>query len=338
MKTTNKRKVLLGMSGGIDSSVSALLLKEQGYEVIGLYMKNWDCKPEDYKDVVSICEQINIPYYTISFEEEYKNKVFNEFIKKLDQGYNINPDVLCNKYIKFDLLFNMAMKLGCDFLATGHYVQTDGLSLYSPKDINKDQTYFLYDIDYTILSKILFPLGNLLKSEVREIAQKNNFINSHKKDSMGICFIGNKGFKDFIKKYKSENEGNILLNDKILGKHKGLHFYTIGQRKGLSLSGGPYVVIDKDIDNNNLIIDYKNSSNSFFKECFIENKVGFFSGECFFRFTNLGKKYKGKINNNLLSLDTPIKKVGLGQSVVFYSLDNKVLGGGTIKSYKKRSK
>lgn len=327
------KRVLIGMSGGVDSSVSALLLKKQGYEVIGLYMKNWDCNPQEYKDVVSVCEKINIPYYTMSFQEEYKDKVFDYYLKQLDLGYNINPDVLCNKYIKFDVLFNTAMSLDFDYLATGHYASIENNSLKMPKDKTKDQTYFLYDIDYNILDKILFPLSDLAKSDVRKIAEENNLVTANKKDSTGICFIGNNKFKDFIKKYKEEKNGDIIFNNKVIGNHNGLHFYTIGQRKGLSLSNGPFIVIDKDIKNNTLIVDKIKSENTLSNTFKIKEKVLNYNGKAYFRFSNLGKLHIGKIEKNTISLNNKIKKIGLGQSIVFYSKEGLVLGGGILDSY-----
>ena len=329
-----KKKVLLGMSGGVDSSVSALLLKNAGYDVIGVYMKNWDCAPEDYNDVVSICEKLDIPYYGLSFKDEYYDKVFKTYLDYLDKGYNINPDVLCNKYIKFDLLYNTAMKLGCDYFATGHYAKIKDNKLCRPKDSSKDQTYFLYDIDYNILNKVILPLGDLLKTEVRKIAIDNNFINKDKKDSTGICFIGNNNFKNFISKYKEEKIGDIVFNDTVLGKHKGLHFYTIGQRKGLGLSGGPFIVVNKDVSSNTLIVDKKDSESTKSRIFVIDNKLSDFNGNALFRFSNLGSLHKGVIKDNKITLDKKIDKVGLGQSIVFYDKDGIVLGGGTLTRFK----
>lgn len=329
-----KKKVAVGMSGGVDSSVTALLLKKQGYDVVGLYMKNWDCNPQEYKDVVSVCEKLDIPYYTLNFEEEYIDNVFIKFLKMLDQGYNINPDVLCNRHIKFDVLFNAVKNLGIDYLATGHYCSHNGKNLVQPKDLSKDQTYFLYDINLDILPNVIFPLGSYLKSDVRKIAMEAGLITANKKDSTGICFIGNSNFQDFIKKYRKEKPGDIIFKDKVVGSHKGLHFYTLGQRRELGVTLGEKVfVIDKDLKNNTLILGTEDDSRRYTQSIIIMDKTGDFNGDCFIRVSNLGNLLSAKVDGDLITLKDPMKKVGLGQSVVFYK-DGIILGGALIKNYK----
>lgn len=261
---TKKKKVVVGMSGGVDSSVSALLLKQQGYEVIGLFMRNWEDKDgsctasQDYDDVIRVCNTIDIPYYTINFAQEYLDTVFSHFIHELKLGYTPNPDILCNREIKFKVFFQKAMELGADYLATGHYAQTkDGLLLRSV-DQEKDQTYFLYTLQKEILEKVLFPIGHLRKTQVRQIAKEHGLSTAEKKDSTGICFIGERKFRDFISDYIPYQEGRFeTLAGKAVGTHQGAAFYTIGQRKGLKI-GGPgeaWFVVDKDIKRNVVLVE-----------------------------------------------------------------------------------
>ncbi|MBI5346392.1 MAG: tRNA 2-thiouridine(34) synthase MnmA [Chlamydiae bacterium] len=259
-----KKTIAVGMSGGVDSSVSALLLKQQGYNVIGLFMKNWEdsngqCSAkQDFEDVLRVCEKINIPYYTLNFSKEYKEEVFASFLKDCQKGLTPNPDILCNKEIKFKLLLEKALDLGADFLATGHYAKTnEDHLLLKAKDLSKDQTYFLYTLNQDILKKVLFPIGNLLKTEVRKIAEENDLCTFNKKDSTGICFIGERNFKTFLNEYIPFTPGNFeTLEGQILGKHEGVAFYTIGQRKGLKIGGkgDAWFVVGKDFDRNVVIL------------------------------------------------------------------------------------
>jgi len=251
------------MSGGVDSSVSALLLKEQGYNVIGLFMKNWEEKTpdgacsatKDFEDVVKVCETLQIPYYSVNFIQEYWDFVFTHFIDELKKGFTPNPDILCNREIKFHLFFKKAMQIGADFLATGHYAQAekDTTQLLKGVDLGKDQTYFLYTLKKPTLEKVLFPIGHLPKKEVRAIALKHGLATAEKKDSTGICFIGKRDFKEFISQYIPYQKGLFLtLDGKKVGEHEGMAYYTIGQRKGLGI-GGPgdaWFVVDKDPDRN----------------------------------------------------------------------------------------
>jgi tRNA-specific 2-thiouridylase len=260
-----KKRVVVGMSGGVDSSVAAYLLLEQGFEVIGIFMKNWQADASDqycqaandFKDVVSVCEQLNIPYYSVNFSEEYQENVFSKFIEDSKNGLTPNPDVLCNREIKFKYFFDFARKLGADFVATGHYAQVHEGHLLKGKDLSKDQSYFLSGIDPSVLPYVLFPLGGLLKSEVREIAKKINLKTALKKDSTGICFIGERPFRDFLSQYIKSSKGRFIdLEGHFLGDHEGLPFYTIGQRKGLGVGGPgePWFVADKNIKTNEILL------------------------------------------------------------------------------------
>ena len=237
--------VIVGMSGGVDSSVSALLLKQQGFRVIGLFMKNWEEKDErgqclsatDYEDVRKVCEQIDIPYYTVNFVEEYQAQVFADFLENFKQGLTPNPDILCNREIKFKAFLEKACALGADYLATGHYCQKmavkDSFRLGRGSDANKDQSYFLYTLNQSSLKKVLFPLGALQKGEVRQIARSHGLATSDKKDSTGICFIGERPFRSFLSQYLAPQVGNFeTLEGRVVGTHEGAAYYTIGQEKG----------------------------------------------------------------------------------------------------------
>ena len=262
----SKKTVVVGMSGGVDSSVTALLLKEQGYRVIGLFMKNWEevnargvcSSAEDYDDVATTCAQLEIPFRTVNFVKEYQDRVFKTFLEEYRAGYTPNPDILCNKEIKFKVFFDKAMELGADFLATGHYCRTDGTKLIKGIDPNKDQSYFLNAIDGRVLKKVLFPIGHLLKRQVREIAAENNLPTSDKKDSTGICFIGERNFTNFLSQYIPAKEGTFrTLEQKIVGRHRGVAYYTLGQRRHLGL-GGPgerWYVVQKDIEKNIVYVE-----------------------------------------------------------------------------------
>lgn len=259
------KTVVVGLSGGVDSSVAAYLLKEQGYNVIGLFMKNWEeldengvCTSEaDYKDVEKVAQKIGIPYYTIDFVKEYWDNVFVHFLKEFEMGFTPNPDILCNREIKFKVFFEQAMKMGADFLATGHYCKTLNGQLLRATDTNKDQTYFLYAVKENVLQKVLFPLGDIKKPEVRRIAKELGLATAEKKDSTGICFIGERNFREFLGKYLKENPGKFRTPEgKVVGEHKGSVFYTIGQRKGLGIggmkesTGESWFVLSKDIEKN----------------------------------------------------------------------------------------
>ncbi|WP_047767536.1 tRNA 2-thiouridine(34) synthase MnmA [Limosilactobacillus panis] len=267
-------RVVVGMSGGVDSSVTALLLKRQGYDVVGVFMKNWDdtdengvcTATEDYKDVAKVAAKIGIPYYSVNFEKEYWDRVFKYFIAEYKKGRTPNPDVICNKEIKFKAFIDYANQLGADYVATGHYADlkrdADGrMHLMRAKDQHKDQTYFLSQLDYHQLDKVMFPLANYTKPEIRQIAKEAGLATADKKDSVGICFIGEDGhFREFLSQYIPAQPGNMeTVDGQVVGHHMGLMYYTIGQRRGLGLGGNKksnetWFVIGKDIKKNILYV------------------------------------------------------------------------------------
>lgn len=268
----DKGKVVVGMSGGVDSSVAMALLKEQGYEVIGIFMKNWDdtdenghcTATEDYRDVAAVCNTLGLPYYSINFEKEYKERVFSYFLEEYKKNRTPNPDVMCNKEIKFRAFLDYALQIGADYVATGHYARldrSDGFShLLRGVDDNKDQTYFLNQLSQEQLAKIIFPVGDLSKKEVRDIAHQYELPTADKKDSTGVCFIGERDFNEFLSGFLPGKPGRMLtLSGEYKGEHQGLMFYTIGQRHGLGIGGGgtsnePWFVIGKDLKKNLLYV------------------------------------------------------------------------------------
>ncbi len=273
MKPIPQTRVIVGLSGGVDSSVAALLLKNQGYQVEGVFMQNWDengqdnfCPADvDLKDAQHVCKQLNIPFHTISFAKEYWERVFQYFLEEYAAGRTPNPDILCNKEIKFKAFLDYALAQGADYIATGHYVRSaikaEEYQLLKAHDLNKDQSYFLYTLQAAQLAKSLFPIGELTKPMVRKIAQAAGFENHAKKDSTGICFIGERRFSDFLGEYLLARPGDIETTEgKVIGRHNGLMFYTLGQRQGLGIGGqkgmadAPWYVIEKDIARQTLIV------------------------------------------------------------------------------------
>lgn len=261
-------RIVVGMSGGVDSSVAAMLLKDQGYDVIGVFMKNWEetdengtCTAEsDWADVRDVCDLIGIPYYAVNFSREYWDRVFSYFLEEYSAGRTPNPDVLCNREIKFKAFLDFAMKLGADKMATGHFVQTNSNGdLLRGADSNKDQSYFLYMLHQEQLKKAVFPVGGMTKQEVRRIAEERGLPVSKKKDSTGVCFIGERHFKQFLSTYLPAQPGPMVAPDgSIVGRHDGLMYYTLGQRRGLGIGGcgdgRSWFVIGKDLTNNRLLV------------------------------------------------------------------------------------
>ena len=266
-------RIVVGMSGGVDSSVAALLLKRAGHEVIGVFMKNWEEKDEngvctseaDWADVRDVCDTIGIPYYSVNFVKEYYDRVFSYFLDEYRRGRTPNPDVLCNREIKFKAFLDYAMKLGADALATGHFCNLarndQGVQLLRGADAGKDQSYFLYMLGQAALDKAMFPVGGLTKAQVREIAQDAGLINSRKKDSTGVCFIGERNFKQFLSQFLPAQPGDMRTPEgKLVGRHDGLMYYTLGQRRGLGIGGvegaqgGRWFVLAKDMARNELIV------------------------------------------------------------------------------------
>ncbi|MBF0313538.1 MAG: tRNA 2-thiouridine(34) synthase MnmA [Oligoflexia bacterium] len=259
--------VAVGLSGGVDSAVSAYLLKQAGYRVIGLFMKNWDEKngeghctaEQDFQDVVRVCEVLDIPYYSFEFVGEYFQQVFKPSLEVFLKGETPNPDVWCNKYIKFGLFYERALSLGVDYIATGHYCRrSEEGHLRKGLDPGKDQSYFLYTVKAEVLKRVLFPIGGMLKREVRQIAKEMGLVVHDKKDSTGICFIGERDFAEFLGQFIKGTPGPFKTSDgKVVGEHQGVYFYTLGQRKGLGLGGAgePWFVVAKDIKSNSVFVE-----------------------------------------------------------------------------------
>ena len=277
-------RVVVGMSGGVDSSVAAYLLKREGHDVIGVFMNNWEEKDEngvctsqqDWADVRDVCDTIGIPYYSVNYAKEYMDRVFSHFLSEYKRGRTPNPDVLCNREIKFAPLLNFAMSLGAEKLATGHFAgveKRDGLyRLLRAKDENKDQTYFLCLISQDQLSHAMFPVTNLTKMEISDLAREAGIPVSEKKDSTGVCFIGERNFKKFLSEYLPAQPGDIVTPDgEKVGRHDGLMYYTLGQRRGLGIGGRGtcerWFVVDKDLKNNRLIVEQGESSERLFTKC-----------------------------------------------------------------------
>ena len=359
------KKVVIGMSGGVDSSVAAILLKKQGYDVLGLFMRNWDssinndilgnpdlnsdiCPQEkDYNDALKVCEKIGIPLHRIDFVKEYWDYVFTYFLDELKRGRTPNPDIMCNKYIKFDMFAKEARKLGADYIATGHYARLKDGKLLRGIDQNKDQTYFLSQLSSKQLENVLFPIGDLEKPEVRKIANEYDLITANKKDSTGICFIGERNFSKFLSNYLPNQTGDIvnIETNEVIGKHVGLMYYTIGQRKGLNIGGNSdrIFVVGKNLDKNILYVAHGDDNKYLISDSCIVEMVNWNADrnitECSAKFRYRQKDNDVKVKflddgNMLVSYEQGVKSVTPGQACVFY-LGEECLGGGIIKEVRK---
>ena len=359
---SSKQTVFIGLSGGVDSSVAAYLLQEAGYHVEGLFMKNWEeddtqdyCSAkEDLKDVRQICRTLNIPLHTVNFAQEYWQSVFSDFLEDYKAGRTPNPDVLCNREIKFKHFLKHAINLGADYIATGHYVKNifkNGLhTLHKASDINKDQSYFLYTLNQDQLSRSLFPLASLNKTEIRDIARNLGLVTHNKKDSTGLCFIGERKFKPFLSEFINAQPGLMQTPEgKTLGQHDGIMFYTLGQRQGLKIGGQkdqatlPWYVVGKDIQNNILYVSQGQDHPWHFCTEVTVNQPHWiantppsntFQAQAKTRYRQADQLCEVELqaNNTLIArFKEPQRSVTPGQSLVLYQGD-KMLGGGIIVS------
>ncbi len=343
------------MSGGVDSSVAALLLKEQGHDVVGVFMKNWEdddgegvCAAEDdFRDVRSVCDKIGIPYYSVNFAKEYRERVFSLFLEEYRRGRTPNPDVLCNREIKFRAFLDFALRIGGERLATGHFVRTDGEGrLLKGTDGAKDQSYFLYMLKSGQLKRAVFPVGAMTKGEVRSIAREHGLRVSEKKDSTGVCFIGERNFRQFLKNYLPARPGDMVTDrGEIVGRHEGLMYYTLGQRRGLGIGGRgdgrSFFVVDKDLKNNRLIVAQGEDHPLLFSRGCVCSQATFVLEEvpentpvslaCRFRYRQGDQKVTVRRQGDEMEIIADEKQRALtpGQSAVLYDGDV-CLGGGII--------
>lgn len=360
---SKKLKIVVGLSGGVDSSVAAMLLKNQGHDVIGVFMQNWEAEKDDpycsaeqdLTDARSVADKLNIPLKTVNFAKEYWDRVFQHFLDEYSVGRTPNPDILCNKEIKFKAFLDYALSLGADAIATGHYVRKsfyDGkYQLLKGLDPEKDQSYFLYTLKQQQLQYALFPIGNLHKTEVRQLAEKAGFINHNKKDSTGICFIGERRFNEFLKEYLLAKPGDIkTTKGEVIAKHQGLMYYTLGQRQGLGIGGlhdypeMPWYVVDKDIQHNILIVAQEHDHPALMKDQLICSSIDWVSErlpdfplQCSAKIRYRHKDVPCVVSeidsgNLRVRFDDPQRAITPGQSVVFY-LGDVCLGGGVILGF-----
>lgn len=351
-------RIVVGMSGGVDSSVAALLLKQQGYDVVGVFMKNWEetdengvcTAEEDWNDVRQVCETIGIPYYAVNFAQEYWDRVFSYFLAEYRAGRTPNPDVLCNREIKFKAFLDFAMQLGASRMATGHFVRTNERGeLLRGADTAKDQSYFLYMLHAEQLRRAMFPVGHLTKAEVRRIAEENGLVNSKKKDSTGVCFIGERRFKTFLQEFLPAQPGDMVAPDgTVVGRHDGLMYYTLGQRRGLGIGGRgdgrSWFVIGKDLARNRLLVAQGDDHPMLYSTLSIGGGVTWVgeaplqTGEtlrctCKYRYRQADGAVDATLQPDgrlLLHALEPQRAVTPGQSAVLYQ-GEKCLGGAVIE-------
>ncbi|MBZ9567973.1 MULTISPECIES: tRNA 2-thiouridine(34) synthase MnmA [Modicisalibacter] len=354
-------KVIVGMSGGVDSSVSALLLLEQGYRVEGLFMKNWDeddgteycTAKEDLADAQAVCDKLGIPLHTANFAAEYWDNVFEHFLAEYRAGRTPNPDVLCNREIKFKVFLEYAEMLGAEAIATGHYVrrgERDGRArLLKGLDANKDQSYFLHAVPEAAIARTLFPVGELEKPRVRELAERHDLVTARKKDSTGICFIGERRFRDFLQQYLPAQPGRIETPEgDDIGEHMGLMYYTLGQRQGLGIGGladypdAPWYVADKDLERNVLIVVQGKHHPLLYSDALVTEAMDWIAGQppaaearltakTRYRQTDVPCRMRTRDDGGVeVHFDEPQRAVTPGQSLVLYD-DDVCLGGGVIR-------
>jgi len=344
LKKNNQETVYVAMSGGVDSSVAAALLKKRGYEVVAVFMKQWSPTgqnmpciwKQEREDAMRAAVALDIPFKTWDFSKEYEGEVVSYMIREYKAGRTPNPDVMCNKEIKFGLFLKKAMTEGVDYIATGHYIIKKGNKLYQARDGNKDQSYFLWTLTGKQVEKCLFPVGDYVKPEIRKLAKKSKLPNADKKDSQGVCFIGPLDVKQFLKTYIKPKKGKILCDGKIIGEHDGVFYYTIGQRHGLDikLGGGPYYVISKDFKKN--IIYVGKETELYSTECTIEKLNWINEIPTFPVRLDVKIRYRTKSVKAILSKDgklefiKPASAITSGQSAVFYR-GQRLFGGGIIK-------
>jgi tRNA-uridine 2-sulfurtransferase len=343
------QRVYVGLSGGVDSSVTAALLQQQGYDVTGVYMKNWTqdlpgvkCPwQEDLRDARAVATQLDIPFKVYDFEDEYRTQVVDYMIAEYQAGRTPNPDIMCNQEIKFKLFLETALADGADLIATGHYARVDNGRLLQAADTNKDQTYFLYRVDGSALKQALMPIGEYHKPKVRELAAEFGLVTANKKDSQGICFVGPVGMKAFLREYVATVPGPVMLGDMEIGQHDGAIFYTIGQRSGLGIGGGkPYYVIGKDMASNTVFVTDDPNDLELHSDAIElsdlhwihESPAG--GKEYQVRFRHRGELVSTTFHNgNQLQLSHSVKALAVGQSAVMY--DGEVcLGGGIMTATK----
>ena len=352
-------RIVVGMSGGVDSAVSALLLKRAGHDVIGVFMKNWEEKDDegvctataDWQDVQACCEKIDIPYYSVNFAKEYRERVFSLFLDEYRKGRTPNPDVLCNREIKFKAFLDFAMKLGAERLATGHFCrlreEADGVKLLRGVDANKDQSYFLYMLTQPPLRRAVFPVGGLTKGEVRALAEEAGLPVAKKRDSTGVCFIGERDFKPFLQGFLPAQPGPMVTEaGETIGRHDGLMYYTLGQRRGLGIGGqkggdgGRWFVIEKDLENNRLVVvQGEDSPRLYTTHCrasqatWVAGRAPAASFDCTakYRYRQPDQRVHVEVGDGgelLVTACEPQRAVTPGQSVVLY--DGEVCLGGAI--------